>query len=146
MRPLLLAMKPCYADLVFEGLKKVEFRRRIASQISGHDVFIYVSNPNMELRGGFRVGEVWHGSPENVWSMVPDRDHLDKQVFDTYFRGLNLAYALEIKSVWKFEKPVGLSSLRDLFGNFVVPQSWRYLTPKEQIAFQTLERHTEVVA
>ena len=40
LRPLIISLKPCYADMVFKGLKKVEFRRRIASQISNRDVFI----------------------------------------------------------------------------------------------------------
>ena len=100
LTPLLISMKPFYADLVFDGLKKVEFRRRIASRISGHEAFIYVSQPNMELRGGFRVGRVWHGTPECVWGMVPTRDSLDKQAFDDYFKGHHLAYAREIQSFW----------------------------------------------
>ena len=33
MRPLLLSLKPRYADLVFEGLKTAELRRRIASHM-----------------------------------------------------------------------------------------------------------------
>ena len=77
LRPLIISLKPCYADLVFEGLKKVELRRRIASQISDHDVFIYVSSPVRELRGGFRVGQVWEGSPEAVWSIVAELATLD---------------------------------------------------------------------
>ena len=61
MRPLLLSLKPYYADLVFEGLKTVELRRRIASHLEGCDAFIYVSRPIAALRGGFRIGEVWSG-------------------------------------------------------------------------------------
>ena len=70
--PLIISLKPCYADLVFKGLKKVELRRRIASQINGRDVFIYVSSPDRELRGGFRIGQVWKGSPDDVWSIVAE--------------------------------------------------------------------------
>ena len=70
LRPLIISLKPCYADMVFKGLKKVEFRRRIASQISNRDVFIYVSSPVREMRGGFRVGQVWEGSPDEVWNIV----------------------------------------------------------------------------
>ena len=62
LRPLIISLKPCYADMVFEGLKTVELRRRIASQISNRDVFIYVSSPVRELRGGFRVGQVSHST------------------------------------------------------------------------------------
>ena len=72
MRPLLLSLKPCYADRVFAGLKTVELRRRIASHITNRDVFVYVSSPVMELRGGFRAGAFWHGPPEEIWAKVSE--------------------------------------------------------------------------
>lgn len=140
LRPLIISLKPCYADLVFEGLKKVELRRRIASQISDRDVFIYVSSPARKLRGGFRVGQVWEGSPEAVWSIVAELAALDRQEFDTYFQGQTVAYALEVTNVWEYQSPVGLSWLRDRFDDFVVPQSWRYAKTEEHELFREMER------
>ena len=139
-RPLIISLKPCYADMVFEGLKKVELRRRIASQISNRDVFIYVSSPVRELRGGFRVGQVWEGSPEDVWNIVADLSTINRREFDAYFQGQAVAYALEVTNVWEYESPVGLSWLRDLFDDFVVPQSWRYAKSEEHEAFQRMNR------
>ena len=55
IQPLLLSLKPRYADLIFAGRKKAELRRRIASGIEGRDAFIYVSSPVKQLRGGFRI-------------------------------------------------------------------------------------------
>lgn len=136
---LLLSLKPCYADLVFKGLKKAELRRRIVSHIKDRDVFIYVSSPIMELRGGFRVGQLWSGSPEEVWSMVSKLTYLDKQNFDAYFKGQEVAYALEIQDVWEYENPVALSTLRSRFRNFVVPQSWRYVRPDEYRSFRRMK-------
>ena len=140
LRPLIISLKPCYADLVFEGLKKVELRRRIASQISDRDVFIYVSSPVRKLRGGFRVGQVWEGSPEAVWSIVAELATLDRQEFDAYFQGQTVAYALEVTNVWEYQSPVGLSWLRDRFNDFVVPQSWRYAKTEEHELFREMER------
>ena len=60
---LLFSLKPQYADLVFEGLKHAELRRRITPDMKDRDVFIYVSSPIRQLRGGFRVGHVWQGVP-----------------------------------------------------------------------------------
>lgn len=140
MKPLFMSLKPEYANLVFAGLKTVELRRRIASQAENTCVFVYVSSPTMELRGGFQVGRVWSGPPEDVWRSVYELAGVDKQDFDAYFDGQSVAHALEIKEVWEFESPVGLDELRDLFHNFVVPQSWRYIKAEEQEAFQQLER------
>ena len=140
LRPLIISLKPCYADLVFEGFKKVELRRRIAAQLSDRDVFIYVSSPVRELRGGFRVGQVWVGSPDAVWQKVSELATLDRQEFDAYFQGQTVAYALEVTNVWEYESPVGLSWLRDRFEDFVVPQSWRYAKTEECEAFQRFKR------
>ena len=140
LRPLIISLKPCYADLVFEGLKKVELRRRIASHISDLDVFIYVSSPVRELRGGFRVGQVWEGTPETVWNIVAELATLDRQEFDAYFQGQTVAYALEVTNVWEYQSPVGLSWLRDRFDDFVVPQSWRYAKTEEHELFREMER------
>ena len=140
LRPLIISLKPYYADMVFEGLKKVELRRRIASQISNRDVFIYVSSPVRQLRGGFRVGQVWEGSPEDVWNIVADLSTINRREFDAYFQGQTVAYALEVTNVWEYESPVALGWLRDLFDDFVVPQSWRYAKSEEHEVFQRMKR------
>ena len=140
IQPLLLSLKPCYADLIFQGLKKAELRRRIASCIEGRDVFIYVSRPVMQLRGGFRVGHVWQGSPNKVWSKVSEFVGVNKRDFDAYYAGRKIAYALQITDVWEYENPANLSKLRNQFPNFVVPQSWRFVKPEEYRSFKKKKR------
>ena len=142
-KPLLLSLKPCYAALVFEGLKKAELRRRITPHITNRDVFIYVSSPIMALRGGFRVGEVWHGSPEDVWCIVSELEGVNKLDFDTYFEGQTIAYALEITEVWECPQPISLDTLRSKFSNFAVPQSWRYVREDEYQFFQQMRPQPE---
>ncbi len=142
-QPVLLSLKPLYADLIFERQKTAELRRRIASYMQNRDVYIYVSSPVMELRGGFRVGEVWRGAPEDVWSMVRKRAAVDKRDFDNYFEGKTVAYALEIKEVWKYPKPVNLDTLRGKFSKFTAPQSWRYVRDYEYQFFQKMKPQTK---
>ena len=138
--PLLLSLKPRYADLVFCGLKEAELRRRMIPYVEDRDVFIYVSSPMQQLRGGFRVGHVWSGTPEEVWNEVSELAHVDKQDFDTYYAGRTVAYALRIIDVWEFKSPACLKTLRERFPDFVVPQSWRYLKPKEHRSFRRMKR------
>ena len=103
-------------------------------------MYMYVSSPVCALRGGFRIGQIWRGSPEEVWSIVSDLASVEKQEFDAYYAGKAIAYALEITSVWEYEEPVGLSELRNWFPNFVVPQSWRYIRPDETPVLYDLKR------
>lgn len=142
-KPVLLSLKPHYADLVFEGVKKAELRKRGLAQMKGRDVFVYVTSPIMKLRGGFRVGAVWSGTPKDIWEKVSELAGVDKREFDAYYEGQAVAYALEITSVWQYLSPPRLGMLREQFGNFVVPQSWRYVKPEEHQYFRAIERVAE---
>ena len=142
-RPLILSLKPRYADLIFQGVKKAELRRRALARMAGRDVFVYVTSPIMELRGGFRVGEVWTGTPQYIWDKVSESAGVNRDDFDAYYAGQSIAYALEITNVWEYANPPGLSTLRRCFCNFVVPQSWRYVKPEEYQYFRMIERTIE---
>ena len=124
-------MKPCYADLVFSGAKTAELRKRIGTHMEGRDVFIYVTSPVRQLRGGFRIENVWSGSPEEVWDLVSDKVGISRRDFDDYYNGRTKAYALKITHVWEYVDPFELATLRGLLKGFVVPRSWRYLKPEE---------------
>ena len=140
LKPLLLSLKPRYADLIFEGVKKAELRKRSLVQMEGRDVFVYVTRPIMRLRGGFRVGEVWAGTPQYIWKKVSEWAGVNKDDFDAYYAEKSIAYALEITDVWEFANPPALNMLRSRFGNFIVPQSWRYVKPEEHQSFRKMER------
>ena len=140
MRPLLLSLRPCYADLLFSGLKTAELRRRIARDVEGRDVFIYVSSPDQKLRGGFRVDKVWEGTPEEIWKEVKHLAEVDEEEFASYYKGRSKAFALKIADAWEYRNPRSLATLRAKFPDFVVPQSWRYVTPDEHRSFGRMKR------
>lgn len=143
MTPILLSLRPVYADLVFNGLKRAELRRTIAHQMEGRDVFIYVSSPVRRLRGGFKVDKVWAGSPESVWNQVSALAQVDRETFDSYYAGRSVAFALGISSVWEYKNQPSLAILRKRFPQFVVPQSWRYLRDDEHRSFCRMNRLAE---
>lgn len=137
-RPLLLSLKPRFADLVFQGLKTAELRRRIARSAVNRDVFVYVSSPVRQLRGGFRVEHVWEGPPDSVWEQVSDLAKVDKEDFDAYYAEGPIAYALKIAEPWQYDRPVSLDHLRMRLKDFVVPQSWRYARLEEHQWFDRI--------
>ena len=131
MMPLLLSLKPRFAELVFMGEKTVELRRRIASTMTGREVFIYVSSPVRMIRGGFRVAEVWSSDPESVWSEVASRVGVTKAEYDPYYEGCGIAHALALSDVWAHEAPVEIEGVRRALPGFRPPQSWRYARGRE---------------
>ena len=131
MMPLLLSLKPRFADLVFMGEKTVELRRRIASAMKGREVFIYVSSPVRMIRGGFRVAEVWSSDPETVWREVASGTGVAKAEYDAYYAGCDIAHAFGLSDVWAHEAPVEIERVRRALPGFRPPQSWRYATGPE---------------
>lgn len=140
MKPMLLSLKPQYAELVFRGLKTAELRRLVPSEIEGRSVYIYVSSPVRMLKGGFMVGEVWQGTPEDVWERVKDMASIDVETYNAYYEGRAKAFALSIVDAWVYQRPLPLSELRAEFMGFVAPQSWRYLTDTEENSFTRMRR------
>ena len=136
--PVLLSLHPRFADLVFSKLKLVELRRRFAQFAENREVFIYVTSPARVLRGGFRVDQVWKGTPEDIWHEVANNACIRKPEFDDYYRGSNVAYALGIADVWEFDAPASLAELRKRLSSFTVPQSWRYVKASEAKLFRQL--------
>ena len=131
MMPLLLSLKPRFAELVFMGEKTVELRRRIASTMKGREVFIYVSSPARMIRGGFRVADVWSSDPETVWGEVASRAGVAKIEYDAYYEGCGIAHALALSDVWAHEAPVEIEGVRRALPGFRPPQSWRYAKGRE---------------
>ena len=133
LKPLLLSLKPQYSDQIFMGLKKAELRRRSPIGMAGRDAFIYVTSPVMQLKGGFHIGEILSGTPEEIWSEVSQYVGVGKPEFDSYYAGQSIAYAFKITKVWQYKRPLGLTELRNRFANFVVPQH----TPLHHIPLST---------
>lgn len=140
-----MSLRPEFADLVFRGLKLAELRRRFSAVAEGRDVYVYVTSPEMVLRGGFRVDHVWRGSPEEVWRHVEALAGLKRADFDAYFEGSALAYGLRISHVWEFKEPISVDHLRDKLGSFVVPQSWRYVRPREARIFGEMRQRRRLI-
>ena len=133
---MVLSLKPRYAKLVFEGKKTAELRRRAPARPRGGTVvLVYVTRPAMELRGQFRLKDVREGPPDEVWDAVSEDACVERMDFDAYYAGRDVAYALEITDVREYEEPVTLAELREMFGSFVVPQSWRYARAEERDRF-----------
>ena len=143
--PFLMSLRPQFADLIFSGLKLAELRRRFAAVAEGRDVYVYVTSPERVLRGGFQIGHIWRGSPEDVWGHVEALAGVERADFDAYFEGSALAYALRISEVWEFEKPISVDCLKDKVGSFVAPQSWRYVKPKEARNFMEMRETMPMV-
>jgi predicted transcriptional regulator len=127
-RAVLLSIKPRYADLILAGTKQVELRRSWPSNDIGVMV-LYSSAPIQKLVGVAYVDRVEEADIPALWALAKKHGGgVSKAELVEYFAGKQFAYGVMIRSVRAASRSV---DPKDLFPNFVPPQSFQYLAPEE---------------
>lgn len=127
-RAVLLSIKPKYADLILVGSKRVEFRRSWASQ-DVSVIVLYSSSPIQKIVGVVEVEQVVVASPTSLWKTCTERGGgLTRKELRSYFAGKSKGVAVLLGQLFKFDRYLEPS---DVIGDFVPPQSFRYLDADE---------------
>ena len=130
----MLSMHPRYAEAVFSGVKKVEFRRRsIAIPVSGR-VWVYATRPIMGIMGHMKVQEVVCDRPKHLWHRYSAVGGIDAEAFNRYFSGCDRGYALVIGDAVPLPDVVHLGQIREACARFNPPQFYVRRMPQALIA------------
>ena len=119
----LLSIKPKYAEAIFRGEKRFEFRRAIFRK-SVAVVVVYTSSPVSRVVGEFDIEAIITDTIEGLWKRTKHCAGIDRERFFSYFSGRKIGHAIAIGSVRRY--PLSL----DLSTNFGMrpPQSFAYLS------------------
>lgn len=118
----LLSIKPEYAEAIFRGEKRFEFRRAIFRK-PVDVVVVYTTSPVSQVIGEFDIEEVISDTVEGLWGRTQRRAGIDRDRFFSYFAGRDTGYAIAIGSVRRYPQPLDLSAS---FG-IRPPQSFVYI-------------------
>ena len=118
----LLSIKPVYAEAIFAGKKRFEFRRNIFRE-NIQVVIVYMSSPVMQVVGEFSVDGIITDDVADLWDRTERHAGINRQAFMDYFNGKDKGHAIKIGKVRRYEEP------RDLHATYGVrpPQSFLYL-------------------
>ena len=119
----LLSIKPEFAEKIFEGTKKYEFRRSVFKDQNVKTVVVYASSPVQRVIGEFEIDFIINDEPKQLWRLTKDYSGISKSLFFNYFRNKEKGYAIKIKKTKKYDKSL---SLKDDF-KASPPQSFMYL-------------------
>jgi len=119
-----LSIKPEYAERIFDGSKRFEFRRSIFTRDDIEEVVVYASAPISMVVGQFTIGSIIAESPSKLWRRTKPYTGISRKLFLQYFKGKAIGYAIEVKSYERYDEPLSLS---DTFG-IAPPQSFAYVT------------------
>lgn len=119
----LLSIKPEFAEKIFSGEKKFEFRRSIFKDKSIKTVLVYASAPVQKVIGQFEIEQIVCQDLETLWTTTRDAAGITYEYFASYFQGKHKGFAIQIKSHRRF-KPA--QCIKKDF-NLIPPQSFVYV-------------------
>lgn len=121
----LLSIKPEFAEKIFNGTKKYEFRRQLFRSGSVTSVVVYASSPVQKVIGEFEVDEIISLSPRRLWELTKEFSGISKQLFSEYFQGKLIGHAIKVKKAKRYRQPLDLMEAFDITHP---PQSFAYIT------------------
>jgi predicted transcriptional regulator len=119
----LLSIKPEYANKIFTGEKKYEFRRTIFKNKQIKKVIVYASSPISKVIGEFDIDIIISEEPSRLWEITQQHSGISEDFFYSYFNQKEIAHAIKVKSFKKYDDPL---CIRKDF-NALPPQSFMYL-------------------
>ena len=125
----LLSIKPQYADLIEQGRKLVEFRRRFPRQIQSARAIFYVTAPVQQIQLHGEIDHVQRAAPADLWRDFSRLAGVARDHFDAYFAGREEGVALILRRVRRITKPLALGSTRLRSIAFKPPQSLCVIRP-----------------
>ena len=120
----ILSIKPCFCASIFKGLKLYEYRKKVFKHSDVDKVYIYASKPISKIVGYFTIKRIIDDVPSMIWNMTHEHGGISKKQFNDYFKGCNMAHAIEIDKVVKLDTPI---DPKEVIKNFTAPQNYCYL-------------------
>jgi predicted transcriptional regulator len=119
----LLSIKPEFAEMIFSGTKKYEFRRSVFKNPDVKAIVVYASSPVRKVIGEFEIEEIINDKLTALWEQTKEYAGISENCFLKYFSNKESGYAIHIKNVTRYRKAL---CLREDF-NVAPPQSFMYL-------------------
>lgn len=119
----ILSIKPEFANKIFNGTKKFEFRRTLFKKKGVNKIVVYASAPISKVIGEFEIENIVHENLNTLWSRTSEYSGISLEYYFNYFQGKESGYAIKVKNPKKYEKEL---CIKEIFG-IKPPQSFAYL-------------------
>lgn len=99
----LLSIKPEFAEKIFDGSKRYEFRKSIFKNSSVDIIVVYASAPVQQVIGEFDVEDILVENPSELWHKTKEHSGITKDFFDQYFKVKDKGYAIKISKTRRYK-------------------------------------------
>lgn len=121
----LLSIKPQYAEKIFKGKKKYEYRRSLFKREDIDTIIVYATKPVGKVMGEFKIDRIIKEHPVELWNQTKGYAGILKKDYMEYFKERDKAFAIGIKSIQLYDQPL---ELKDINPNIkYAPQSFMYI-------------------
>jgi len=117
-----LSIKPEFANKIFEGSKKFEFRKAIFKNKNVKTVIVYASSPVQRVIGEFEIETIFNHDIDSLWGLTKEHSGISEKYFYEYFADRKVGYAIKIKKVKRYARTKCLKTEFKL----TPPQSFAY--------------------
>lgn len=117
-----LSIKPEFANKIFDGSKKFEFRKAIFKNPKIKTVIVYSSSPVQQVIGEFEIERIINHDIDTLWGLTHQESGITEAYFYKYFEDRVQGFAIQIKKTKRYRTP---KCLRADF-NLCPPQSFAY--------------------
>lgn len=118
-----LSIKPEFAEKIFQGTKKYEFRRAIFKNPEVKKIIVYASSPVQKVIGEFEIDQIISHDLCTLWDKTKEYSGITEAYFFEYFGNKEHGFAIKIKKTIRYSTP---RCLRKDY-NLIPPQSFLYL-------------------
>lgn len=119
----LLSIKPEFAEKIFDGTKKYEFRKSIFKNADVKKIVVYASSPVQKVIGEFAIAGVLNDNVEAIWEETHQDSGITYDFYMSYFSNKERAYAIKIGQTTRYHQARDLSD----YNIKTPPQSFAYL-------------------
>lgn len=122
MEAIILPIKKVYADLIYSGNKKYEFRKRLCKK-DIEKIYLYETSPVRMVTGEVMIESKIVCEKEELWTIAEDKAGIEKESYYEYFNGCTNVCAYKLSTSIKYDKPISLNE----FGINYIIQSFAYV-------------------
>lgn len=119
----LLSIKPEFAEKIFDGTKKYEFRKSIFKNANVKKVVVYASSPVQKVIGEFAIADILNDDVDAIWEETHSDSGITHDFYMSYFSHKEKAYAIKIGKTKRYPQGRDLSD----YNIKSAPQSFAYL-------------------
>lgn len=138
MNDVLISIKPKYAELIFSGKKRCEFRKKVPQMCKWPNRFyVYSSAPVKKIVGWFGTHGYGHYITfDNLWDETDEWAGISKEDLERYFANAEEMFAISISTFHRIS-PVDICDV----GIDKAPQNFLYLTDEQMKLLEGLSEN-----